>query len=136
MARRVSITQNWQGRPGFLRVKARDIGADHIDELSGACAGRRGAGVWSGLSRFLKWSRGLTCGIPSRTKSSTVAPANNVDQTMRILLVIHGYPMRFNAGSEVYTQALAQGLATQHTVQVFTGAKIHSRRSSTYDAIG
>lgn len=39
---------------------------------------------------------------------------------MRILLVIHGYPMRFNAGSEVYTQALAQGLATQHTVQVFT----------------
>jgi hypothetical protein len=39
---------------------------------------------------------------------------------MRILLVIHGYPMRFNAGSEVYTQALAQGLADRHTVQVFT----------------
>jgi glycosyltransferase involved in cell wall biosynthesis/MoaA/NifB/PqqE/SkfB family radical SAM enzyme len=39
---------------------------------------------------------------------------------MRILLVIHGYPMRFNAGSEVYTQALAQGLAEHHTVQVFT----------------
>jgi glycosyltransferase involved in cell wall biosynthesis/MoaA/NifB/PqqE/SkfB family radical SAM enzyme len=28
--------------------------------------------------------------------------------------------MRFNAGSEVYTQALAQGLAERHTVQVFT----------------
>ncbi|HEX8674936.1 MAG TPA: glycosyltransferase, partial [Longimicrobium sp.] len=28
--------------------------------------------------------------------------------------------MRFNAGSEVYTQALAQGLADRHTVQVFT----------------
>ncbi|HYW10283.1 MAG TPA: glycosyltransferase [Longimicrobium sp.] len=39
---------------------------------------------------------------------------------MRILLVIHGYPMRFNAGSEVYTQALAQGLADRHSVRVFT----------------
>jgi predicted dithiol-disulfide oxidoreductase (DUF899 family) len=39
---------------------------------------------------------------------------------MRILQVIHGYPMRFNAGSEVYTQALAQGLADRHTVRVFT----------------
>lgn len=39
---------------------------------------------------------------------------------MRILQVIHGYPMRFNAGSEVYTQALAHGLASRHTVQVFT----------------
>ncbi|HEY0015285.1 MAG TPA: glycosyltransferase [Longimicrobium sp.] len=39
---------------------------------------------------------------------------------MRILQIIHGYPMRFNAGSEVYTQALAQGLAERHTVQVFT----------------
>lgn len=39
---------------------------------------------------------------------------------MRILQVIHGYPMRFNAGSEVYTRALARGLAERHTVQVFT----------------
>ena len=39
---------------------------------------------------------------------------------MRILQVIHGYPMRFNAGSEVYTRALARGLADRHTVQVFT----------------
>ncbi len=39
---------------------------------------------------------------------------------MRILQVIHGYPMRFNAGSEVYTQALAQGLAERHEVHVFT----------------
>ncbi len=39
---------------------------------------------------------------------------------MRILQVIHGYPMRFNAGSEVYTQALAQGLAERHEVRVFT----------------
>jgi glycosyltransferase involved in cell wall biosynthesis/MoaA/NifB/PqqE/SkfB family radical SAM enzyme len=39
---------------------------------------------------------------------------------MRILQVIHGYPMRFNAGSEVYTQALSQGLAASHEVHVFT----------------
>ncbi len=39
---------------------------------------------------------------------------------MKILLVIHGYPMRYNAGSEVYTQGLAQALADQHEVHVFT----------------
>jgi glycosyltransferase involved in cell wall biosynthesis/MoaA/NifB/PqqE/SkfB family radical SAM enzyme len=39
---------------------------------------------------------------------------------MRILQTIHGYPMRFNAGSEVYTQALSQALAARHQVQVFT----------------
>ena len=39
---------------------------------------------------------------------------------MRILQVIHGYPMRYNAGSEVYTQGLAQALAERHQVHVFT----------------
>ena len=39
---------------------------------------------------------------------------------MKILQIIHGYPMRYNAGSEVYTQGLAQALAGRHTVQVFT----------------
>jgi glycosyltransferase involved in cell wall biosynthesis/MoaA/NifB/PqqE/SkfB family radical SAM enzyme len=39
---------------------------------------------------------------------------------MKILQVIHGYPMRYNAGSEVYTQMLSQGLAERHDVQVFT----------------
>ena len=39
---------------------------------------------------------------------------------MRVLQVIHGYPMRYNAGSEVYTQALAQALAARHEVHVFT----------------
>lgn len=39
---------------------------------------------------------------------------------MRILQVIHGYPMRYNAGSEVYTQSLCQGLAERHEVHVFT----------------
>lgn len=29
---------------------------------------------------------------------------------MKVLLVIHGYPPRYNAGSEVYTQTLAHGL--------------------------
>jgi len=39
---------------------------------------------------------------------------------MKILQVIHGYPMRYNAGSEVYTQTLCQGLAANHEVHVFT----------------
>ena len=39
---------------------------------------------------------------------------------MKILQVIHGYPMRYNAGSEVYTQALCHGLAARHEVHVFT----------------
>lgn len=39
---------------------------------------------------------------------------------MKILQVIHGYPMRYNAGSEVYTQGLAQSLAERHEVHVFT----------------
>ena len=41
-------------------------------------------------------------------------------QQLKILLVIHGYPMRYNAGSEVYTQGLAQALAERHEVHVFT----------------
>lgn len=39
---------------------------------------------------------------------------------MRVLLVIHGYPPRYNAGSEVYTQALARELVSRHEVRVFT----------------
>jgi glycosyltransferase involved in cell wall biosynthesis len=39
---------------------------------------------------------------------------------MKILQVIHGYPMRFNAGSEVYTQTLCHELANRHEVHVFT----------------
>ena len=39
---------------------------------------------------------------------------------MIILQVIHGYPMRYNAGSEVYTQTLCHGLAGTHEVHVFT----------------
>ena len=39
---------------------------------------------------------------------------------MKILQVIHGYPLRYNAGSEVYTQGLCQALAERHEVHVFT----------------
>lgn len=39
---------------------------------------------------------------------------------MKILQVIHGYPMRYNAGSEVYTQTLCHALAERHQVHVFT----------------
>ncbi len=40
---------------------------------------------------------------------------------MRVLKVIHGYPMRYNAGSEVYSQTLCHALADRgHEVHVFT----------------
>ncbi|MBK7535748.1 MAG: glycosyltransferase [Myxococcales bacterium] len=39
---------------------------------------------------------------------------------MKIVKVIHGYPMRYNAGSEVYSQTLCHGLAERHQVHVFT----------------
>lgn len=39
---------------------------------------------------------------------------------MKILKVIHGYPLRYNAGSEVYSQTLCHGLAERHEVHVFT----------------
>jgi glycosyltransferase involved in cell wall biosynthesis/MoaA/NifB/PqqE/SkfB family radical SAM enzyme len=42
---------------------------------------------------------------------------------MKILKVIHGYPMRYNAGSEVYSQTLCHGLAERHEVHVFTREK-------------
>ncbi len=40
---------------------------------------------------------------------------------MKILKVIHGYPMLYNAGSEVYSQTICHGLAKKgHEVRVFT----------------
>ena len=39
---------------------------------------------------------------------------------MKILKVIHGYPPRYSAGSEVYSRTLAQELSNRHEVQVFT----------------
>ena len=39
---------------------------------------------------------------------------------MEILKVIHGYPMRYNAGSEVYSQLLCHELAKKHQVEVFS----------------
>ncbi|VXC66053.1 glycosyltransferase [Pseudomonas sp. 9Ag] len=40
---------------------------------------------------------------------------------MKILKVIHGYPMLYNAGSEVYSQTICHGLIKHgHDVQVFT----------------
>jgi hypothetical protein len=39
---------------------------------------------------------------------------------MKVLLTIHGYPPRYNAGSEIYTQTLARALTREgHEVQVF-----------------
>jgi len=39
---------------------------------------------------------------------------------MRILKIIHGYPPRYNAGSEVYSRTLCAELSKRHEVHVFT----------------
>ena len=40
---------------------------------------------------------------------------------MKVVQVIHGYPMRYNAGSEVYTQGLGTSACPErHEVHVFT----------------
>ena len=39
---------------------------------------------------------------------------------MHILKIIHGYPMLYNAGSEVYSQSICNELSTRHKVSIFT----------------
>lgn len=68
------------------------------------------------------------CFVASRKKFRSATPlasgnmAGHHDSTakLRILLIIHGYPPLYNAGSEVYTQTLARSLADNgHDVLVF-----------------
>jgi nucleoside-diphosphate-sugar epimerase len=68
----------------------------------------------------LGWSPkvSLDAGLQSfLTSYLPLYPHNGNGASMKVLQVIHGYPMRYNAGSEVYTQTLAQGLAHHHEVQ-------------------
>jgi glycosyltransferase involved in cell wall biosynthesis/MoaA/NifB/PqqE/SkfB family radical SAM enzyme len=39
---------------------------------------------------------------------------------MHILKIIHGYPLNYNAGSEVYSQSICNELSKKHKVYVFT----------------
>lgn len=39
---------------------------------------------------------------------------------MKILKIIHGYPLNYNAGSEVYSQSICNELSKKHEVSVFT----------------
>lgn len=39
---------------------------------------------------------------------------------MHILKIIHGYPMRYNAGSEVYSQSICHALSQCHRVSILT----------------
>ncbi len=39
---------------------------------------------------------------------------------MHILKIIHGYPLNYNAGSEVYSQSICNELSKNHKVSVFT----------------
>ncbi|MCK6648025.1 MAG: glycosyltransferase [Bacteroidia bacterium] len=39
---------------------------------------------------------------------------------LHILKIIHGYPLNYNAGSEVYSQSICNELSKQHKISVFT----------------
>lgn len=39
---------------------------------------------------------------------------------MHLLKIIHGYPLRYNAGSEVYSQSISHELSQRHRVSIFT----------------
>lgn len=71
----------------------------------------------------MRWAA-LTARVRNRTfpraRSRSLSANGSWARPLRVLLVIHGYPPRFSAGSEVYTQSLALGLsAAGHSVQVF-----------------
>lgn len=57
---------------------------------------------------------------PEGSHISKVNKSGGKAQKMKILLVIHGYPPHYMAGSEVYTSTLANELAQQAEVAVFT----------------
>ncbi len=65
-------------------------------------------------------SEGAPIKIRSFSNDQRQLPTAKRTVSMKILQVIHGYPMRYNAGSEVYTQGLCQALADDHEVHVFT----------------
>lgn len=39
---------------------------------------------------------------------------------LHILKIIHGYPQKYNAGSEVYSQSICNELSKKHTISIFT----------------
>ena len=39
---------------------------------------------------------------------------------LHVIKIIHGYPLNYNAGSEVYSQSICEELSKQHKISVFT----------------
>ena len=59
-------------------------------------------------------------GETSALRGTTTAQSLTDHRKLRVLLIIHGYPPLYNAGSEVYTQTLARALKQKgHEVWVF-----------------
>lgn len=97
------------GRHGCVRAMARPAAGQRW----GRAARQRGVNHHL-RKRFRSWrGEGSEPRVQPTALRFTMAP-------MRVLLVIHGYPPRYNAGSEVYTQTLARELASRHDVRVFT----------------
>ena len=56
----------------------------------------------------------------SEREGICIPPATFHRLVMHILKIIHGYPLRYNAGSEVYSQSICNELSQQHRVSIFT----------------
>ena len=98
-------------------VHVSEPGAHEVDRFVGD---NRAARLVLGWVPRVSLDAGLVELIHSARSSSPFRHRSGKDAPMKILQVIHGYPMRYNAGSEVYTQTLAQALAERHEVHVFT----------------
>lgn len=80
----------------------------------------RASAVLGWAPQRLGWRRRLALLMGERSSGRARLAVFEEDDAMRVLKVIHGYPMRYNAGSEVYSQTLCHGLAERHEVHVFT----------------
>ena len=68
-----------------------------------------------------RWAQGDTdLPLQSMSGDNALSAKDRSRPRLRVLQVIHGYPMRYNAGSEVYTQGLCRALAERHETHVFT----------------
>eukprot|EP00026_Physarum_polycephalum_P001664 Phypoly_transcript_01666.p1 GENE.Phypoly_transcript_01666~~Phypoly_transcript_01666.p1 ORF type:complete len:901 (+),score=157.82 Phypoly_transcript_01666:113-2815(+) len=73
-------------------------------------------GAWRNINNSAQHTRNASYANPARRQgSSSHTPTRGVSSFAtsnlpKVLLSIHGYPRRYNAGSEVYTQTIALGL--------------------------
>ena len=120
------------GRPNRKHFPKNDF---HLDLAAGSCTGPAGqvtgtivpAGKRTdGAGRVYRLQAfqfdGAVCWV-CPLRSQCIAAQGRKGRRVQIhprVQVIHGYSMRYNTGSEVYTQRLCQALADRHEVHVFS----------------